>query len=159
MGNISSKANIFWTKIADSNFLSIESYHIVKHMLKHLLGKIKCLSASGCQLSDGSPRVAPLTWSISWDASLALEVTQFSCHLRQVENLSCCTHLYFIAAPCPIAVLFFFFLLNLLIHTFSMTGTLMSLASTATCSASVCYKAALLSSWWVPRLTLGGNAA
>lgn len=109
MGNISSKANIFWTKIADSNFLSIESYHIVKHMLKHLLGKIKCLSASGCQLSDGSPRVAPLTWSISWDASLALEVTQFSCHLRQVENLSCCTHLYFIAAPCPIAVLFFFF--------------------------------------------------
>lgn len=108
MGNISSKANIFWTKIADSNFLSIESYHIVKHMLKHLLGKIKCLSASGCQLSDGSPRVAPLTWSISWDASLALEVTQFSCHLRQVKNLSCCTHLYFIAAPCPIAVLFFF---------------------------------------------------
>lgn len=108
MGNISSKANIFWTKIADSNFLSIGSYHIVKHMLKHLLGKIKCLSASGCQLSDGSPRVAPLTWSISWDASLALEVTQFSCHLRQVKNLSCCTHLYFIAAPCPIAVLFFF---------------------------------------------------
>lgn len=76
-------------------------------MLKYLLEQ-KYLSASGSQLC-AKPLMIPKSGTTNtidiFNVFAALEVTQFSCHLRQVETLSCCMFPLFCASSCPIAVL------------------------------------------------------
>lgn len=153
------KPIFFWRKgakkLVEFHTLSVGGYHIVKHMLKHLPGGGKkaflhqVFSFVMVPKSDTSNMINILG-SLSCVRGYSIFLAWNRRFKLLVSSLFCCCSL-------PIAVPFS--LLNILIHAFSLAGTLMSLVSIATCSVSVCYEAALVSSCWVPWLTSGGNTA